>query len=1259
MDRHCCSQLPLSCVRYTKQTGKPSSVFTPMGFSFTTYNTHRSEFETSRKNRRGFHPYNVVATLDLHRGSCGRHDESIKWDMENSGSTCLRFTWIPRRNFAYGYHYKLFDGHSKKLVVSGFLPKGRTSIQIDGLVPSSLYHFELIARCSPRIFGRPVRVFAMTYDSCPTYLGPFIQTNDNPEFFNMSTDSFTALLSFDNYDCVSQPVLTWNSVAPPKATILQLSPTAWQISDLAEDHTVDLKFSSNSLSFVDCNSCCVPQNDALVDPFSITTPTEHLCDKRSFAVQTDGLPGATCLGFRWTPPTTSLFASGYNWRLKDGTTIVDNGTEPNNVSSIEINSLSPSTTYTFEIQGLCSPDQNTTYVSANSTTTSAKTPALGAFTQTPSNPIFTVNGGTATMQLTYSSSLQTCVENLVLTSDDGYPVTDTGNNVWKVENVPINSTANFVMSADGAGATCKNGCDPAGAGVPVSTDISINTTVVVPSGTAPYTLTITNYGGPPKRITNLYIESDGNGPITSTGSYLQQVAVFSNYAERFVNGFVKHNAQSRKFQNGAYHLPISSIYVGITGDPVEQGGNPVTGAVKKSYSYTDSSSTINPPTTEPFQNWRDPPVLKMFLELIKYNWNVSQSTSGYSNPQYTQLALNLYGSKKNLEQWFFNVQVDPTTGEITTAAPSDPKKVASIVDNIPNDGNGDQTLSCGPNPLLAGWNCLERWFMFVAYCNQRLRRFIELGEVPGMTLSDIGTSLDPKYCQISSITTDGEGNGFNNTLYPDKEPHTPCDYYRESWFTSVTPAQCNAAMKVLWNKWINQDTSTPTAPAGGWPSQWTNILNVKAIQTRSNMPGTPFTLPCSISMTTPGLLKNMTTSDLGSADFDSVTGIFHEIYDTSDNAPFRCLGADTSAVRECPTSTGTPNKTGVPFTQEVKTNANPTDPTDEFAKKPETFGSSEYGGVWDNLVLPGHDCAAGLEIVGGKLQNGTVSSSLNAFNDSTLPMAPRMSTSEFNPWHDASNSIHWQLTKSNPPVSDVACAGWNLEGSRYDLYNGMWAKESAETAEATTIDYSLVKQGENSADGGLLWTDLSTGLKPRTASIMKNVSNADNAVQQVWMLSCQSGPFVNNMGVRQSARNYNGAASSDDIFGFACPDSAISSDGYWPGWKGMAGQWYGPGTKDNANSLGIWATDQMPLPPLTTPSPFNVLTGSTEDNFGVFYDLGIQEAAWNQMAKDLRGEYLNPNGISDTTGFKYSDAAKPNLGCYELAFIPLSWYGPE
>lgn len=91
-----------------------------------------------------------------------------------------------------------------------------------------------------------------------------------------------------------------------------------------------------------------------------------------------------------------------------------------------------------------------------------------------------------------------------------------------------------------------------------------------------------------------------------------------------------------------------------------------------------------------------------------------------------------------------------------------------------------------------------------------------------------------------------------------------------------------------------------------------------------------------------------------------------------------------------------------------------------------------------------------------------------------------------------------------------------------------------------------------------------------------------------------------------------------------------------------------------------WNLNQMYLGQYD-PSPSAVVgSNCTENNFGVFADFHIQVAAWLALARDMRGEGVNTAAICNGA-IQYTDTTTgpPLMGCYELAFMPLSWFGPE
>ena len=454
---------------------------------------------------------------------------------------------------------------------------------------------------------------------------------------------------------------------------------------------------------------------------------------------------------------------------------------------------------------------------------------------------------------------------------------------------------------------------------------------------------------------------------------------------------------------------------------------------------------------------------------------------------------------------------------------------------------------------------------------------------------------------------------------------------------------------------------------------------------------TPFTLKPAISMTTPGLIKGMNSSDLGTDDFSSVDLIFNEIYDTSDSQPTYFLGATTTPSSNL-TALFPGVSGGVPFTSAVQTAAT------KYQAEPEKYAASF--GTWDNVPAGQNKQLQTSNITyiddNGNLQTG-VQTVTNSNGTTTLVGAATvyntglsgtgvnnqycalMNTSKFNPWDSANGSVPWILSYNGPVVADTVnykdyyALAWALEGSRYDLYNGAWAADAKTGSASSIIDYSTVQQGQYSADGSLLWSDLSTGLKPRVAARLLGIQLKSGSVKQttnamagnVWMLSCQAGPYVNAMGVCASKRSGTGGViDPTDLLTFTYPGSGLD----WPGWDGMKNQWWGIGSATNANvnvkailDQQKWGVNDTYNPPSTI-----IATGSSEDNFGVFSDFNIQFAAWVQMALDAQGIQGTETkrgaaslaGITSSMSIKYSvdGTGLPKLGCYELGFLPMSWF---
>jgi hypothetical protein len=330
------------------------------------------------------------------------------------------------------------------------------------------------------------------------------------------------------------------------------------------------------------------------------------------------------------------------------------------------------------------------------------------------------------------------------------------------------------------------------------------------------------------------------------------------------------------------------------------------------------------------------------------------------------------------------------------------------------------------------------------------------------------------------------------------------------------------------------------------------------------------------------------------------------------------------------------------------------------------FGAT-YG-TWDNLV--GGKGTNVNTVCGGGVVDPGASAGQTAAQNSSLAFTPLMNTSTCNPW-TWTDDFYLEFVPASQNSDPLA---WALESSRYDLYHGQWAAQAVQAAGGGAIDYSTLKQKNSSpsfvddgkyfADGELLWTDLSTGLKPFVFTQIQGLDPTP-ASKIVWMLSTQSGPFVNNCGVEYDARPGNTNAGTKTLLTFTAVDISPpppDDSYYWPGWKGMKGQWYGPGSSATAGVLQQWATDQMLKTPSHDPDEPDgqiIVTGSTEDNFGVFADICVIERAWSRMAMDLLGQTLGTDGkpISQN-GIAGVVPSEVNLGCYELAYIPLSWYNP-
>ena len=1012
------------------------------------------------------------------------------------------------------------------------------------------------------------------------------------------------------------------------------------------------------------------------------------------------------------------FAGGYAWTLTGGTGGPRTGTAPADATGCTVSGLSDGDPYTFVVRGLCSAAGGSPSVSA---------PQVVAAT-VPSPPankledgwkyqyVFRVNTGPHCALLTYNGRILGGVDPTTLelrvvggSPDPLPPVCPAAPNKWLVPGIRIQDSGGVSVSITAAGA---------GAAVPLQIP---HIPTRWPTFTRlPFKLAVTHYSGPPP-----VIQEDGKGvasanawdPVFSEpgsagtpGTWSNQQALNVAYAELAVMGFVAANCQRALWPvvetdcltvpaptGDWYGLCMDSLYFGVTGDPTVQGTS-VPHLVKRS-TYTDyeanrcyalaesycqvaAEGTLGP---SPFV---DPPLLAFYKRLIQYNDACLYGHGALWNPTPVQLAMNVYGSKKPAEEWWYASGFVypgapdplPPVGTLLALSPYNPKAVPSVVTGMPGDGTP------GGAPGQAGFNCLERWFQYVAYLNQRLRVWmLDPDDPPTNVLGDnlsfaqvaaenVGQAV---YYQISAVTTDGEGNGFPNiTALP-----------------AADAPYVNLAIKVLWNYWVNQTATSLAGMTSPLPSWWdTSVFPPAAPEPRVNMPpaGAQFTLPCNISMTTPGLINGMTAGDVGSPDYDAVGAVFHEVYDTA-SAPFPYLGAGMAfgAITD-PAGDADQGKPiqGAFFTP-------------SYLAKLETqaalYGVHTVTGYWDNLPAKGPLVSGGGLVwtpslsgdgAGGKLAPGAASSSsrglagtynpagsLTVMNSSAPPSTPLLQRSvDTNPWAKAglvNTAPGWLVPPVNtgsPDQGDVYALGFALESSRYDLWNGMWASQLVAGTTAAVYYGQVTQRGGTNCviDGARIWSDLSMGLKPFTASIVAGaITTPAAAAGNVFMLSNQAGQFVNCMGLAASHRVYPsasnptpGAYTGPDAYrlGFSCPNSALPAKGDpFPGWLGMAGQYWGPYASQFTGQLQRWCLNQAFLG--EGDLAFPVPTDASEDNFGVFADFDILVAAWQQAAEDLLSGELG-GGAVWSTGGPGATAVPPQMGLYELGYVPLAWCAP-
>ena len=1215
---------------------------------------------------------------------CGEEPTPEPVLLEPVGAFCLTFVWVPNPVFAGGYDWTLEPGS-----FSGNVPNNDADeVSVFGLDPDTVYTFTLFGVCYDGSISAPASIPATTGSVCTPNLSPIMPTVTSTTWVP-SSRTYTVTVStraVTNAVCAAGPlVLSLQPTQPirPLPVITQPIPTAnsWTVSGVPGGATLLLQFTAQPVGATPpalCTGCCAIGAAVPPLPFSTTVPP---APSNPCALQTvtpslvAGSLSPTCANFALSYSSSAGFVS-FDWTLEPGFT----GSSPAGTTVVPFTGLTYDTEYTFSVTGVCSGGATTQTFSAPLVTTPAVTePAMAPWgPQTSVNPVFRVQlDGSWTAQVQYPAANAVCVAgNPALVWNGPAPLgaaitpltSASGNLLWSVTGLVANTAYTLQLTASGAGndgETCPTCTSSTAAVTPVPVDFTTPTDPPPPLADPPFLLAITNYGGPPDRIiragsglqckpsTDHPCENDYNGAGVDSegnpapGSYAAQLSMCQVYSAKVIDGFISYHLNTPIViatdpPTPPFYLPISILYIGHSGDPAAQGT--IVPASNGKFTLPYNAAIATPSL---FVN---PPYFAMYLALAVYNWEAANGV--HVNPRQVIMANNYYGSNKAGEQWWFYAQVDSGTGVITPQPPTDPKTFSSLVDGLAYDGNGPGNLY-----PFAGWNCMERWFMYTAYLNQQLRLAIAAGQVQSprvrpMTLADL-TQDNAKYFQISAITTDQEGGGFANTLYPNSPPSGDEAYYWASWFTTVGGADCNYIMTSLWNKWMNQATVLEPPPVT-LPVQFLeNLGNLLAAHPRTAMPDDTFTLPCAMSMTTPGLLKGMTVADLGSPDFNAVSNIMFEIYDTSDSSPFRCLGADPTKPASC---SGTDPQTGVvgaPFTPDVYNDAHPASGT-TFANTPQT-----YTGVWDNLVPGGKGNGKSLGCAKSLLVNGSntaltltgADGSFTAYNNRDLAFAPRIvrpgADAGFDPWTFTQGE--WILGNNAEAVAgEAAPLGWSLEGSRYDLFNGKWAAAAA-TATGKPLSYDAVAQGANGADGAELIEDLTTGLKGRAASIVQSLTTGgpgsgviEAASRCVFMLSNQAGPFV----VQDGAQFAYNPPAGDEL-------------SIWPAWSGMRGQPYGPGSGTQSAPVR-WNLNQMYLGQYD-PSPDTVVgPGASENNFGVFADFHIQVAAWLALARDMRGEGVNTAGIC-SNGILFTDTTTgpPLMGCYELAFMPLSWFGPE
>ena len=1241
-------------------------------------------------------------------------DLAVFWDGEGSGDTYLRFYWSPDPTYTSGYVWRLEQGVASggQTVQCGSLPDWTTgALVVRGLVPLTSY--ALYLRSAP-VFGVPdastvaslvVPVPATTSTpSCSACLTPFVYSASTLRF-QVAAGSYCALLAYTDQCALAGAVqLGWApGVTPPAGSSIS-SPSAgnWTVTGLAAGTAYAMVLTAPCAA--GGQVCCGGGPGSISTPVKFTTPAGALCSAGTLTASCVGSATSPfSLTFTWTG--TVAFSGGFAWTLtpQTGSPITGSSTFAP-LAEYMFTGLTPATTYTFVIQGLCAG--GTTVTSNQVVATTPASPA--ASLQAGWKHQYVFGAGTAVyVLLTYTGLMLGGVDptslSLQVTAPGPTPtpvpaVSPASPNKWLVPGLTISDTGSVQVELNATGP----------GGVPV--DPPLTTTLYNPTQRPsfvrlPFRLAVTHYGGPPETIV-----SDGKniagatpyedqfidaGEVGTPGTWSNQAAFNQTFADLVVGGFVAANSQRAlwpvtglpectspvypSLDQDWYGLCYDAVYFGVAGDPTLQGSSvpavPPGGtaytanrgyALAESYCADSATSLV----VSPFV---DPPLLAWYKALVAYNDACLFHGSQVWNPTPVQLAMNAYGSKKTLEEWWYASAFEypggapgpPTPpGTLFAVPPYNPKAVPSVVTGVPYDGTPGATSVAAAQ---AGFNCLERWFQYVAYLNQRLREWMLGGSPPdnalGLPLSFGSITPDQAvYYQISAVTADGEGNGFPNIA------EAPVA-------TAWPPAEVNLTLKTLWNYWVNQAAT----PAATRPSWWAASFPYAPPQPRVNMPpGTDFSLPCNISMTTPGLIYGMTDGDVGSPDYDAVGAVFHEVYDT-ESAPFPYLGAGSNFVSVVDTAPGDPDY-GKPVSGLFFTPA-------YFAgldAQAAAGGFQSVTGYWDNLVPSGPLAPSGgltwtsTGGASGQLAQGGsgASGQLTVVNYSGPPSTPLLQRSAgTNPWANAAlvNTAPGWLVPPTPTGApgqeDVYALGWALESSRYDLWNGQWAA-SLVAGTTAALCYGQVTQGlcaDPPCNGASIWSDLSMGFKPVVAGINSaGVATPAAAAGNVYMLSVQAGPWVNCLSLAASQRPLPGqppvpyAGPSEYRLGFSCPDGALDPTSPFPGWVGMAGQYWGPYASQLTGQLQRWCMNQALLDGggATDPNQNPVESPATEDNFGVFADFDVVIAAYQQAAADLSSGALGASALWRLGG-SGSAPLLPQLGLYELGFVPLAWCMPS